>query len=109
MSIDYKLIGERIKTARRSAGMTQEKLAEMLDVSVGYISQVERAITKPNLDLLSDISSAVSCDLAELITGSSTEHSEYLISEISTEVSKLSPSERRIVYGLISLLNENRK
>jgi DNA-binding XRE family transcriptional regulator len=40
MSLDYKLIGSRIKSARKRMGMTQETLAEKIDVSVGYVSQV---------------------------------------------------------------------
>ena len=46
MSIDYKLLGERIKQQRRIKGTTQENFAEYLNVSVGYISQIERGITK---------------------------------------------------------------
>ena len=57
MHIDYKLIGERIKKIRKACGLTQEILAEKLNVSIGYISQVERGITKISLDLLAAISS----------------------------------------------------
>ena len=56
-NIDYILIGKRIKAARKALGMTQEKLAEELDVSIGYISQVERGVTKISLDLLGALSS----------------------------------------------------
>ena len=42
MVIDYKIIGQRIKNARKAIGMTQEVLAEKADVTVGYISQIER-------------------------------------------------------------------
>ena len=40
MSIDYKLLGERIKIQRLSKGTTQEHFAEHMNVSVGYISQM---------------------------------------------------------------------
>ena len=42
MNVDYGAIGQRIKQVRRSRDMTQERLAEALSVSVGYISQIER-------------------------------------------------------------------
>ena len=35
-------IGERIRTAREVAGFTQERLAEAIDVSTQYISDLER-------------------------------------------------------------------
>ena len=39
------MIGNRIKQLQLAASMTQEQLAERLEVSVGYVSQVERGIT----------------------------------------------------------------
>ena len=77
MNIDYKLIGERIKKARRLMGMTQEMMAEKLGVSIGYVSQVERGITKISLDLLGAISSILECDIASFITESATNSSDY--------------------------------
>ena len=43
MNIDYKLIGQRIKRERKVRGITQEVLAERLNVSIGYVSQVGAA------------------------------------------------------------------
>ena len=42
MEIDYKVIGQRIKEARRKKGWSQERLSEEIDVAVPYISRVER-------------------------------------------------------------------
>ena len=45
-NIDYKLIGERIKEARRKAGLSQEKLAEMIDVTTVYVSKIGEVYDK---------------------------------------------------------------
>lgn len=55
MGFDYSVIGKRIKQAREKRGITQEKLAEALDVSNAYISKIERGKTPINLDRLSEI------------------------------------------------------
>ena len=39
MKLNYSIIGMRLKQARLDKKITQEKLAEMLDVSVAYISR----------------------------------------------------------------------
>lgn len=39
--MDYKLLGKNIKEARKSLKMTQEQLAEQIDVSTVFISQIE--------------------------------------------------------------------
>ena len=37
MALDYNIIGERLKKARVEKNMTQEKLAEQLDVSIAFL------------------------------------------------------------------------
>ena len=107
MNIDYKLIGERIKRARKACGMTQEMLAEQLNVSIGYVSQVERGITKISLDLLGAISSVLNCDIALLISESALNSDKYMESEIINEIKKLDPKKRKVVLELIQIINAN--
>ena len=106
MNIDYQLIGERIKQARKSKGMTQEVLAEKLSVSIGYVSQVERGITKISLDLLGAISSILECNVASLISESAVESTEYMETELLTEIRKLDNNKRKYIYEIIRLTNE---
>ncbi len=106
MNIDYQLIGERIKQARKSKGMTQEVLAEKLSVSIGYVSQVERGITKISLDLLGAISSILECNVASLISESAVESTEYMETELLTEIRKLDNNKRKYIYEIIKLTNE---
>ena len=106
MNIDYKLIGDRIKKARKSNGITQDVLAEKLNVSVGYVSQVERGITKISLDLLGAISSILDCDIAGLITESATNASEYMESELISEIRKLDGKKKKYILEIIKLTND---
>ena len=108
MNVDYKIIGARIQDSRKRKGYTQEVLAEKLDVSVGYVSQVERGITKISLDLLAAVASILECDIADFIKGSSIKTEQYLSLELAEGFSKLSTRERHIILGLIKLLIENR-
>ena len=41
MALDYSIIGERIRKARLENNITQEKLAEELDVSIAFVSRIE--------------------------------------------------------------------
>lgn len=109
MRIDYALIGKRIKQKRKALGLTQEKLAETLSVSVGYISQVERGITKISLDLLGTISDTLHCDVAELVTDSSLKSQNYLSNELCESIVALSERDRQLILGMISLMNEKKQ
>ena len=106
MGVDYKLIGNRIKAERKKQNMTQEKLAEKLGVSVGYISQVERGITKTSLDLLGTISDILCCDISDFIKASSQNSKDYMSDEFLQSYSRLRPHERRIVDRLIQFFLE---
>ncbi len=43
-------MGRRIKAARENKGLTQEQLAEKLDLSVQHISVIERGVKAPRLE-----------------------------------------------------------
>ena len=106
MNIDYKLIGERIKRVRKSHGITQEKIAEKLNVSIGYISQVERGITKISLDLLGAISSILKADVAYFVSECAINSNGYMESEIMSEIRKLDQKKKKFILSLIKITNE---
>lgn len=106
MNIDYKLIGERIKRARKTKGLTQEALAEKLNVSIGYVSQVERGITKISLDLLGAISSILDCNIASLISESAVNSNGYIETELLHEIQKLDNKKRKYILEIIKVTNE---
>ena len=59
----YIKIGERIKHSREIAGYTQEKLADLTDVSIQYISDLERGIVGtsiPKIEFISFIEQVIS-------------------------------------------------
>lgn len=39
--LDYKILGQRIKEARRFKGITQEQLAEQTELSANFIAKIE--------------------------------------------------------------------
>ena len=107
MSIDYKLIGKRVKTKRQHIGLTQEKMAEHLLVSVGYVSQIERGISKPNLEMLSNISEILQCDIAELISNTSIQKKDFLKSEFSDLLSNMTYNQRQTLYEIAKIIKNN--
>ena len=104
MSIDYKLIGSRIKSERIRQKITQEKLAESLDVSVGYVSQLERGITKISLSEISDL---LGTDITYFLSGSSIDGNDYLMSDIHDVICQLPGDRRLLLYQILKLINDS--
>ena len=106
MGADYKLIGNRIKIARKKRGLTQEDLAELLDVSIGYVSQVERGVTKISLDLLASVSVILRCDVSELVAESAVESNGYIAEDLARRISELDGRQKKMLYEFLELLEK---
>lgn len=67
MGIDYIALGKNIKYYRKQKKLTQEQLAEQVNLSLGFISQVERGVTSMSLDTLIDICNSLDCSPGEIL------------------------------------------
>lgn len=61
-----KNFGKKLKTLRRQAGLTQEHLAEATEISVDFISLVERGINSPSFDNLEKLAKALGVSIRDL-------------------------------------------
>ena len=101
MAVDFKLIGKRIQTKRKSMHKTQEDMAEYLNVSVGYVSNMERGTTKISLTTLASIADFLECDISELVSQSSTGSSDYLKSELNEIIDSFGNREKNILLSFL--------
>jgi len=61
-------LGESVQTRRKSKRMTQEQLAEATESSTEWISQVERGIGMPSVELLLRLADALDADAVDLVS-----------------------------------------
>ena len=106
MEIDYTLIGQRIKEARKKKGWSQEKISEEIDVAVAYISRVERG-NPINLKRLAQISHALDVPMEYLVTGVSLKSENYLNKELSDIVAQCSPEKQKLIYNIAKTILAN--
>jgi transcriptional regulator with XRE-family HTH domain len=103
-NIDYKLIGERIKEARRKAGLSQEKLAEMIDVTTVYVSKIERG-GQINLKRLSQMSIALNVPIEKILNGTTMENENYLNKEFQELLDQCSKDKQRLIYNIAKIVS----
>ena len=70
MEINYKALGKRIKLARIEREMTQERLAEMVDLSPTHMSNIESGTAKVSLPSLVNIADALALSVDDLLSDS---------------------------------------
>jgi transcriptional regulator with XRE-family HTH domain len=64
---DRKLLGEGIRKYRKLAHLTQEKLAEKVDLNPVYMGQIERGYKVPTVDVLLRIARALKVRLRDIV------------------------------------------
>ncbi len=60
-------LAENIKEARKARGMSQDELAEMVNVHQTYISQVERGVSNLTIAMLERIADVLDCSIDGLL------------------------------------------
>ena len=60
------ILGKNIKFYRYKNRLTQEKLAEILDVSPNYIGRIERGQHNPSLEKITKIAYALNIEVFQL-------------------------------------------
>lgn len=54
-----KRFGERLRELRNEKRLTQEALAEKCDISVEFISNIERGVNAPSFDVIEKLAAAL--------------------------------------------------
>ena len=62
----YIKLGKNIKNRREKLNLTQQALADKVHVTLNHIGKVEVAFSKPSLDLVIQIASALDITVSEL-------------------------------------------
>ena len=100
MALDYTVIGQRIKQARLAKNLTQEDLAEKIDISVAFLSRVERGNSHINLKRLNQLCGLLDVTEGYLLNGASSNSKEYLDREFADLIKNCSPAKQKLIYNV---------
>ena len=64
-----RLLGEAVRSRRKAAGYSQEKLAEKAGLSTVFVSRLERGVESPTVDNLVKVARALGVRVSELTRG----------------------------------------
>lgn len=106
MSFDYDSIGSRIRKAREEKGLTQEYLAESLDVSGAFISKIERGKTPVNLQNLDRICQVLETSPEYILQGTNTVNKDYMRNEILDMLKDCPPDKIKLIAQVIKPIIE---
>lgn len=99
--VNYTQLGKRIKQYRHKAHMTQEQLAERIDVATSTIAHAESGTSKPSLPLLMKLANALNVTLDQLVCDNLPVAEAYLEKDIADLLADCSYAEKQIIRDII--------
>ena len=107
--LDFIVIGQKIKERRTSLGITQDYIANLLDVNPSHISNIERGRANPSLTALVKIANILQCSvdyfLCEEYTFSNDKGSKDTLENLIMDKLKYCTNEKKEkIYKIIDIL-----
>ena len=84
--MNTKEMGLRIKQCRKARKMTQEQLAEVIDISPHYLYEIERGSKSVSLPILADLADTLQTSLDYLVTGNLPTQMDYFYTDELNEI-----------------------
>ena len=92
-------IGKRISERRKLMRLTQEQLAEQMDISIQMISNLERGVKAIRIDNLIRLSQTLNISTDYILTGKQT--TDDLVT-LADQISQLGESQRKMIEVLVA-------
>ena len=105
--LDFRAIGLKIKERRLHQGVTQEYVANLLDVNPSHISNIECGRANPSLTALVKIANILQCSVDYFIGGEYTfkgSDEDTLDAQIMDKIKYFDPVKKQKVLQMIDLL-----
>ena len=102
--MDAQKVGRRIQEVRKSRGLTQAELAQTLDLSTKYISNIECGFKTPKLNTFVAIANALQCSADLLLSDVLDVATEQESGLISKKLLALSAEEQRRILRIMEVM-----
>ncbi|WP_127589163.1 helix-turn-helix domain-containing protein [Paenibacillus koleovorans] len=102
--MDYRILGARLRQERLKQDLTQEKIAEKIDVSHAYIGQIERGERSLTLDTLVRLANQLGVTVDDLLQESIQKGNEHYVNKIRQVILNRSEKEQQMALEVITLM-----
>lgn len=106
MAIDYHEIGQRIAARRKSLGLRQVQVCERCGINSNYLSNIERAVSIPSLEVFMRICDTLDTTPDHLLLGTASRGGDGLRQEINEQLRGLDRKQLLLVKNFISWISE---
>lgn len=106
------VLGNAIRKARMNKNLTQEGLAELVEITPIHLKHIEGGQGKPSVPVLFKLARALEFSIDSIVVGSSrnedNEDTQSLISDINYIIRKCNTKELNLIIDIIDDIIKNR-
>ena len=104
-----KLLGQKIKRIRKNRGLTQEQLAEMIDIAPRNLSRIEIGESFVSAETLDKLLLALNVTAQELFSYEHLKESKEILAEIYTYLDAIKTNKPQLekIYKMIKFVIKN--
>ena len=106
MKTTRQLLGARIKELRKRRGLTQDQLAERVDLAPRYISLIEVGRSSPSLETMENIARTFEVEVKVLFDFAHLDPDAIAAKGIKMNMEGIDEENRRLLYRIASLMKE---
>ena len=103
---DYETFRINLKLSRKKLKITQEDIANSIDVSVKTISRIENSEIEPNLPTVIGILNYLNCSVEQFMTKTDDYERKTLINKINDYIDQLSEDEKNMLMKMLQEYNK---
>ena len=99
--MDKIALGQRIREVRIMRGLTQHTLAQLADIGIMYLGEIERGIKMPSLNVFIKLVDALDISADYILRNEINSGMEYICDDIAQRLKPLTPHQRKTAVDIL--------
>ena len=105
--MDKQSLGSRIREARLNTGLSQHRLAEEAGIGDMYLSEIERGLKMPSMNIFIKIISTLNVSADYILRDELPSGEKYLSDELTEKLRNLTPQQKRTAMDILDAYIRN--
>ena len=105
--MDKMTMGVRIREQRKQLGMSQEQLAEKVNITSVYLSEIERGRKMPSVATLIRIVNKLEISADLLLRDTVDAAKPYVLNELAESMQDLTPAQLKLMRGIVDVIRHH--
>ena len=105
--MDKAALGQKLRQARLDKGYTQQSLSEKADIGEVYLSEIERGLKMPSMNLFIKLITALDISADEILRDEVPTGTDCVYDDLTQKLDSLTPKQRKTAADILDAYIRN--